>query len=551
MSDINIKKALFEFLKENKKSIFGYLFFSLAVPISNIYLPHLYGKIISAINDKKIIDKRILYKFSIILALWLLIQSFWSAMNAIDAHFIPKLRKFVREYIVDKVITTYKENYEEKEVGGIIAEIVKLPDEVEHLFTNIRNHLLPISFLIVFSVGYFMWISPIIGIASIVSIGVYLSIAYKFSKRCIPIWKEMNIKHKKLHDNINDVLTNLLNIYITNGENIEKERLKEHEDEFTECHGKTIKCAGNFRLLLNLSYIFLFCSLNLLSFYLYSRKLVTLDSVVSILIISLELISKMAGFIGSVDRMLYELSVINNIQQLVDNLNTKNSKNSKTKIHGQINNVNLYGPIEFLNISTEYDNHYALKDINIRLEPSSKNVIIGEIGSGKTSLINVLMRLIPFDGKILINGYDTKNLDLAFLRSNILYIPQNPKLFNRSILDNILYGNNATRKQVEDTLQKYGINIELDKKAGKFGSSLSGGQRQIVYLLRCLFKNVPIILLDEPTASLDTETKSYILKIIWDLQKNKTVIMVSHDKDVLVFADRIIELNNGKLRNTS
>jgi ATP-binding cassette, subfamily B, bacterial len=541
MEKISIKNILLNFLKENKSSIIGYLILSLAVPLSNIYLPHLYGKIISVINTKKTIDREVQIRFAAIFILWIVVQLFWAAMNVIDSHFIPKLRKYVREYIVEQVINVYSQNYEEKELGGIIAEIVRLPEEVEHLFSNIRNHILPMSFLIVFSVGYFTWSNPIIGLASILSIGLYLTIAFKFSMRCIPTWTCMNNSNRTLHNEINDILGNLLNIYTAAEEETEKNNLDILENKFTEHHRKTIRCAGNFRLLLNLSYIFLFCSINILSFYLYSKGIIALDRVVSILIISLELISKMAGFVGSVDKMMYELSTITNIQQLINNLNTHSIQNLNV---GNLNNVSLQGPIEFKNINISYNDKVILKNFNSKIEYQDIVVIIGNIGSGKTSLINCIMRLIPYNGDIYINNINIKDININYLRKNIIYVPQNPRLFNRTIYENISYGNNVSKEQVQNILDKYNLPIDINRNVGKYGSSLSGGQRQIVYLLRCLFKNTPIILLDEPTSSLDETIKQYIFDILSDLFINKTVIIISHDSQIYKYATKIINLTN-------
>jgi ABC-type multidrug transport system fused ATPase/permease subunit len=538
MEKINITNVLLNFMKENKSSIFGYLILSLAVPLSNIYLPHLYGKIISLINTKKTIDKQVKIRFACIFILWIVVQLLWATMNVIDSNFIPKLRKYVREYIVDQVIEVYRENYEEKELGGIIAEIVRLPDEVDHLFGNVRNHILPMTFLLIFSIGYFTWSNPLLGAASIVSICLYLYIAFKFSMRCVPTWSKMNTTNRTLHNEINDSLGNLLNIYTSCEEKNEKKRLDIKENEFIEYHKQTIQCAGNFRLLLNLSYIFLFFSINILSFYLYSKNIVSLDRVVSILIISLELISKMAGFVGSVDKMMYELSTISNIQELIDSLNVH--KSGVEKSNGIITNVPLDGSIEFKNLSISYKGTEILKNFNNKIEKGDVTLIVGHIGSGKTSLINCIMRLIPYNGDIYINNINIKDLDIDYLRRNIIYVPQNPRLFNRTIYENISYGNNATEKQVKDMLYKYKLDIDINKNVGKYGSSVSGGQRQIIYLLRCLFKETPIVLLDEPTSSLDDEIKTFILNILQDLFKNKTVIIVSHDRDLYKYATRTI-----------
>lgn len=541
MTDISIKNILLDFVKNNKASVLGYAFFSLATPISNVYLPHLYGQLISKINETKEINQDIQIRFAVILLLWVVVQVMWASMNRIDSNFTPKLRAHVREHIVDVVMDAYSQDYSEEELGGILSEIVRLPDEIDHMFHNIRNHILPMTYLLTFSVGYFTYTNPKLGAMATVSIGLYLGLAVYFSRRCMSTWSEMNSSHDYLHGEINDCLGNLLNIYTANQVNYEKERLQECEQDFYEKHRSTILCAGNFRLTLNLSYIFLFCSINIVSFYLYSKRVIDISDVISVLIITLELVSKMAGFVGSIDRIMYEFSTIEHVQKSL-NLLAQRHRVSDTNYKPIIN-----GDIRIENLYLSYGDHPSLRGINLVIPQGSRVALVGEIGSGKTSLINSIIRLTPYTGRIFIGDDDIKSINLGHLRDNVLYVPQNPKLFNRTVWENIAYSTNATKEHVKNLLQQYNIGINPDKNVGKNGQWLSGGQRQIVYLLRCLIKKTPIIILDEPTASLDSVTKNYIMDILADLFIDRTAIIVSHDPEVLKFVDNVIEMNNGRL----
>lgn len=538
---ISIKDVLLDFLKENLPSLCGYLFFSLAVPLSNIYLPHLYGKIISEMNDKHVIDREIRFRFICIFILWILVQFFWLAMNIIDSKFIPRLRSHVRKYIVQKVLDAYSEDYSEEELGGIIAEIVRLPDEVDHMFGNIRNHILPMAFMLIFSIGYFMWTDLQLGTTAAVTIGIYVFIAIRYSMSCLPNWLDMNSSHHTLHGEINDSLGNLLNIYTANQTQSELQRLDEYENHFIEKHRQAIRCSGKYRLLLNLLYIFLFGGINILSFYLFTKGKIEIGKVVSVLIVSLELISKMVGFIGSMDRFMSELSIIKHVQDSLDILSARH----QVKTSGL--QIPITGDIQFKDTCVKYGDTTILKNINLTISAGKTTLLVGNIGSGKTSLINALIRLIPYTGTIVINEHDIKDIDIGYLREHILYVPQNPRLFNRTIYENIAYGNNTSREKVQNVLQQYNLDIDLDRKVGKFGQWLSGGQRQIVYLLRCLFKDAPIILLDEPTASLDHNTKRNILDILHDLLSERTVIIISHDPEVMKYADKVVTLDNGNI----
>lgn len=537
---MKITNIINNFILQNKLSIFGYLFFAFAVPLTNIYLPYLYGQVILEMNDTKNITSAVKSKLIIIVAMWFIIQAFWASMNMIDSYFIPKLRSHIRQYIIDTVIQAHRENYSEKELGWILAEIVRLPDIVAHMFSNIRNHILPMVYLLTFSIGYYVWTNPLLGGISILTIGCYITIAIKLSKKCNPILKEKNKCHRDLHNEINDCLGNLLSIYTESSEQSEKKRLDNYEKNFNDKYTNTIKCAGKLRFFLNITYVFLFVGINSISFYLYSQEKLQLNQVITSLIISLELISKMSNFVGSLDRIMSDLSTIHDSQQALDKLSDIQSQPSPLTPLTPL----TPGDIIFQNVQIKYGDQIILNNFNYTFPYLSKTAIIGEIGTGKTTLINSLLRLYPYSGNINIGKTNIMDIPVETLRKQIIYIPQNPSLFNRTVYENINYENCIERKMIEQVINYLDLNndLPLDKKVGKYGKWLSGGQRQIVYLLRCLFKDSSIILLDEPTSNLDSETKQKVLMLFDILFKHKTVILITHDKDILQQVDNILQL---------
>ena len=183
--------------------------------------------------------------------------------------------------------------------------------------------------------------------------------------------------------------------------------------------------------------------------------------------------------------------------------------------------------------------------------------MVGHIGSGKSTIGKLLVRLKdPTKGEILMNNINIKNLNIDNLRDNINYIPQHPKLFNRTLFNNIIYGvkRTITEKDIIKILDDLDVN-NINKKfksmlfesVGKNGSNLSGGQRQLVWLLRAILKNSKVVILDEPTSSLDDKNKKELIKFIQKYTKNKIVILITHDKSLLEYVNRIINMKNGKI----
>ena len=199
---------------------------------------------------------------------------------------------------------------------------------------------------------------------------------------------------------------------------------------------------------------------------------------------------------------------------------------------------------------------YILKNVSLKINQNEKIAIIGEIGSGKSTLGKLLIKLFDYDeGSIKLNNIELKDIEILSLRKIITYIPQHPELFNRTLLSNLTYGsNNIKRETVVKLINSIKIKsirdvllTNLDKSVGKYGNNLSGGQRQIVWLIRSILQDSKMIILDEPTSSLDEENKLIVMDFIKSLSKNKTLILITHDMKLLKLVNRVIKFDKGKL----
>ena len=171
--------------------------------------------------------------------------------------------------------------------------------------------------------------------------------------------------------------------------------------------------------------------------------------------------------------------------------------------------------------------------------------LAGPVGSGKTTLLRLILGTNRYQaGTILVGGHDIAATSARSLRRAIVYVPQQPTLFDRTLYENVSYGTDATREQVAARLREYGVDyVGMDEKLGRRGSRLSGGQRQIVYLIRCLFReDAPLLLLDEPTASLDPDARKVVLRLLDQVMGSRTVLMATHDPDLARMATREVSV---------
>jgi ATP-binding cassette subfamily B multidrug efflux pump len=216
--------------------------------------------------------------------------------------------------------------------------------------------------------------------------------------------------------------------------------------------------------------------------------------------------------------------------------------------------------IQFENIGLTYPekSEKALRNINFTLKKGESLAILGNTGSGKTSIANLLLRLLePTEGRILIDGIDLKNINLGSYRRSIGYVPQEVFLFSDSISNNISFGlatNHQNLEKIKNASNEAALteNIKNFKEGfstviGERGVSLSGGQKQRVAIARAFIKNPEILIMDDCLSALDTRTESIILENLQLIMKGKTSFIISHRASSVKDANRIIVLENGEI----
>ncbi len=217
--------------------------------------------------------------------------------------------------------------------------------------------------------------------------------------------------------------------------------------------------------------------------------------------------------------------------------------------------------IQFKTVDFGYDTQHGerqkfLDTFDLKINPHERVGLVGPSGGGKTTLTKLLLRFIDLQsGAITIDGQDISKVTQLSLRKHLSYVPQEPLLFHRSLFENIAYGReNATHEEVVEAARLARAHEFIEKLpqgyktlVGERGIKLSGGQRQRVAIARAILKNAPILILDEATSSLDSESEKYIQEGLWELMKDKTALVIAHRLSTIKHLDRIIVLAEGKI----
>lgn len=286
--------------------------------------------------------------------------------------------------------------------------------------------------------------------------------------------------------------------------------------------------------------------------YLISEGLITMGALIASVMLSGRALAPMGQVAGLLTRMNQSVESYKNL----DDLMKKPVERPAGRHFSSLDTVQ--GMVEFRGVSFHYPDQTvkALNNVSFGIKPGEHVGIIGAVGSGKTTLQRLLMNLYePSEGAVLLDGTDVRQIDPGDLRRNIGVVQQKPQLFYGSVRDNITMGHEtAAERSVVRAAELSGVmeflrdtQYGLDTPVGERGEALSGGQQQAIAVARALLYDPPVMILDEPTASMDPASENRLLKRLHVLTQNRTVILITHKGPMLALVDKLILMDRGRI----
>jgi len=466
---------------------------------------------------------------------------------------LTKLRQWMRHQLVKMLLLVNNENFSEMNFTKLNSPINRISSVCFMVFNDIITYLLPnISFLIIIAI-YFLYNNIIFGLIFI--IGNIFLILYLFFN-----WNGMiehNEEYEKYVTDNEAYLVEILNnidkiIYRGQTDN----EINIYEDKTNNTINTAFKFYSNTNYHSIIMNVIVFIVIITCIWYLikmFIDKKISLTIFITFFTIlllyrdrSLTMIQQIPDFIEFLGRSDSVIKHFKNMSEDYTNLMNKNYTSIPLE----------FKKITFENVSFKYKNGFSnvLNNFNKTIVIDDKIIgIIGLSGNGKSTFAKLIIKMYkPNQGTIYIDDQNIENIDGNYIRNNITYVNQNSKLFDRKVIENILYGCyelDICNKYLHIIMKYPKIkelykNIDIhNKTAGLFGENLSGGQRQVVNLIGGLIMPSQVVILDEPTNALDNALKSEIIQLIKDFKKyKKSIIIITHDKDVFKIFDETIQI---------
>ena len=439
--------------------------------------------------------------------------------------------------------------FENKSSGRLMAILNDDVNQLETFLDNGANRLVQTATTVLVIGGTFLYISPLVAVFAFIPIPIIIFGSLRFTNRIAERYTKIRNDIENLNANLSNSITGILTVKSFNREKKESERITLSSNEVKSANYHAIKLSAAFIPIIRIAILFGFTATLLIGGFL------ALDGEIKVATYSVML------FITQ--RLLWpltELGVIFDSYQkaMASFRRIINLKNTSPTIDNGTEKLESFDEkIQISNLNFEYVKNFpVLNNISIDIAKGQTTAIVGSTGSGKSTLIKLILRLYDStSGEIKFDGKNIKDLKLDSLRNKIGLVSQDIFLFEGTVFENIAYGNlDANDEEVWEAARlsesdKF-INQLPNKEntiVGERGQKLSGGQRQRISIARAILKNPEILILDEATSAVDNETEAAIQRSINTLKKGRTVIAIAHRLSTIRNAEIIYVLEEGKV----
>jgi ABC-type bacteriocin/lantibiotic exporter with double-glycine peptidase domain len=551
--------AIFEtFINANWKTLLVYVLIMCVLTVERVAIPHFYGILLESIKQANFSKTQTI--FCVVVGIFVLFQILDTVLTYIDAKLMPHFEAFTRRHVIDTIIDRHEQHYTELDLGNITSKLIKLPSHLNFLFYKVKAFLFNHVLSVVITASYLFYCHPYLGAIFSSAFAAVALITWGFCTTCSRPSYAREETFDSTQESIQDILLNLQSVYINQTTREEQANIDLVNTETIRRTQDYVFCGIPFRVLFAALFLFVFSGITWTSILLYRQQKIKLAILVSSFMVTFSILRTCISFYFDFETFIYLYGGIKVVSDYLETLPLPNTPTVPTRIAAHLEHRRgIDIAIDQISYRVKPDGRPLFDRLSLTIQAGEHIAITGGVGSGKSTLAHMLLCLRTFDsGGIFLNGTPIQEVSMKELRSKIHYVPQHPRLFNRTLWKNISYGNRELQvEQVYAVLKRLQLRdletsfrAKMFESVGKQGSALSGGQRQIVLLLRALFnKKFDILILDEPTSSLDEHSRDQVIQLIEMVTTKSTVVVITHDAKLAAKMDRVVRIEDSSIKS--
>lgn len=471
-------------------------------------------------------------------------------MQWVGQNVLHDLRNKLFEHIQKLAMRFYDKN----PVGRLVTRVTNDVEVLNQLFSSGFVMIIADIMLIFWLIAFMFYTNWQLALLTLAVLPILLAVTSIFRKKVRVLFRDIRLEVARMNSFLNEFITGISTIKLFAQEKKQLQKFDEINSRTRELHVKTIFYYAVFFPTVEMlsavaiAIVLWFAAGNILS------GMMTVGTLVAFIQYAEMFFRPVRDLSEKYTTMQSAMASSERIFGLLDNKDYAEDK------PGAIELDEFRDKIEFKNLSFSYDEKKTvLKDINFEVNRGETVAIVGATGSGKSTLINLICRYYDYEhGDILLDGKSLKDIKIKSLRNKIALVMQDVFLFSRSINDNISMGDKSIGKEkIRDAARALGALEFIEKREGGFdnllnerGQTLSAGQRQLISFCRAFVNDPELLILDEATSNIDTETEQIIERSLDKLLEGRTSIVIAHRLSTIKRASKIIVLHNGRVHET-
>jgi len=526
---------------------------TLGMTIVNLIAPKLLSNVTALINTG--IDKPALEKMQhitlILISLYLLRILFRFLSNYLAHKAAWNLVDDLRVQVYNKMQGLSMSYYHDKQTGDLMSRVINDTATFELLYAHIIPEMITNVVTVIGVMGILLTINYKLALLTCIPIPFILFFGWLFATKIRPKFRDAHIETGKINAKLQDNFSGIHEIQAFNKETQETEAVARQVNRFTTAMLHALKLGALFHPTIEfMSSIGVIIVVGTGGFFAYHGGLSVSDVVAFLLYLAL-FYTPIAGLAKLLEDTQHAYAGAERVIEVLDQVQEIRDEPNASPLQ------QVEGAIQFENVGFAYEKENdVLTNINFSCKAGQMIALVGPTGVGKTTMTQLISRFFdPTHGRVLIDGHDIKHVTLESLRQHISPVLQDTYLFNGTIADNIAYSvTSATTEEIINAAKAAHIHDSIMEMpdayatvVGERGIRLSGGQKQRIAIARAIIRKSPIIILDEATASVDTETEREIQTAISQLSKTCTIVAIAHRLSTIVSADMILVLEEGRI----